>query len=171
MMIALTTVCLLPLVVPITNPVFAGRPVSGTTISIPSLGIHADTFLMDITLQNDEPIWYIAPWEDSVGHLEKTAWLGEGGNIVMGAHTTLPDGSSGIFAHFQDVEIGEEIIISEFGQDFEFRIQEIRIVPYDDTSIVTDKVDRLTLITCSGRYDATIGDFPNRLVVIAVPIQ
>jgi LPXTG-site transpeptidase (sortase) family protein len=153
------------------NPVHARRPEQGTSISIPSMGIYAEIFSMNITQQSGKPIWYIAPWEERIGHLEQTAWLGENGNIVMGAHSTMPDGSWGVFSFLPYVEIGEQIIINENGVDFTFVVQEVLSVDYNDISIVDVDENRLTLITCFGGYDTSIDDYRTRAVVIAVPVE
>jgi LPXTG-site transpeptidase (sortase) family protein len=143
----------------------------GASIAIPSLDVYADIFSMPIVQQNGQPIWYINPWEMRVGHLERTAWLGAQGNIVLAAHETMPDGTPGLFYELASIAVGDEIILSEAGQDYRYIVGEVKVIPYDDISIVTTQANQITLITCAGSYDPAIGDYPLRLAVIASPAQ
>ena len=169
--IAIGMTFLFALTVLTVNPVHAARPAKGTSIAIPAMGIDTEIFWMDITPQNGEPVWYIAPWETRVGHLEQTAWLGEGSNIVIGAHANMPDGSWGIFGFLPYLQIGEQIIIREDGVEYTFVVQETLIVSYTDVSVVEVDEDRLTLITCSAVFDPALADYPYRHVVIALPVH
>jgi len=167
-LLLLTAVLVIGFLVTIAPPkAHASEPLLGTSISIPSANIYSEIYPMYIIQRAEKLVWNITPWETRVGHLESTAWLGEGGNIALGAHSTMPDGSPGPFALLTTVQIGDEITITEAGKTFIFIVERVLLVRYDEVSIVIAQENLLTLITCGGLYDETIGDYRARLVVIA----
>ena len=143
-------------------------PVGATerpTITISSIDISLQ--IKQFYLSGDS--WAIDPWEKGIGHLEQTGWFDTGSNIVLAGHSVMPNGNAGVFAHLNEVSVGQEIVIFDGSADRHYQVTDIRIVPIDDVSVVmpTDH-ERLTLITCEvGSYDEVSQSYIQRLVVVA----
>ena len=101
------------------------------------------------------------------GHAEGSAGAGESGNaIVIGHVTSLTLGH--VFEHLDGVSSGD--VVSVFGADrrFDYRVREVRDVARTDVAVLDPSTTpTLTLITCSGLWLPTVGDYNQRLVVTA----
>lgn len=140
-------------------------PPSGRSVRIPSAGIQSGV----TTFYLDGISWAIDPWERAVGHLQGTAWVTGNGNMVLGGHSTYPNGNPGIFYNLYNVGIGDEIFVRDGDVERRYVVVNIMIVDYRDVSVVyPTSHNQLTLITCDipSFSDAT-GTFLERLVVIA----
>ncbi len=113
--------------------------------------------------------WEIDPWEKGIGHLEYTGWFDGPGNIVLAAHSRMPDGSAGVFANLDNLSAGEVIILFDGEAERQYTVIDVRIVPFDDVSVVYPTAgEQVTLITCdTGSYDAASGTYSERVVVVA----
>ena len=113
--------------------------------------------------------WAIDPWDTGVGHLQATAWFDSPGNIVLAGHSIMPDGTPGIFAHLDDVQIGQELDVFDGGGDRYYTVTDVFTVGINDMDVVMPTQDeRITLITCKiGSYDADTQTYTQRLVVVA----
>ena len=98
------------------------------------------------------------------GHIDGTAAPGEVGNCVISAHRDTQ------FAVLRDVAAGDPIVIqSRDGRTLRYRVRELRIVDYRDTSVLAPAAGQtLTLITCYP-FDAVVPGGPLRYVVVAMP--
>ena len=141
----------------------------GRTLSIPSANINIGikTFYLDGVS------WGIDPWEPQVGHLQGTSWVDNVGNVALGAHSQYPDGRSGVFQNLYNVTVGDEVTVTDNGALHRYVVTDIRIVPYDDISVVYPTAhSRLTLITCDiPSFEAQSGLYAERLVVVADKIN
>ena len=111
----------------------------------------------------------INPWERNVGLLQGTSAIAGGGNVVLGAHSTYPDGSAGLFASLYGVRVGDEIILLDSGVERRFVVTSISRVSQTDVSIANPNIpNRVTLFTCdTPTFNATTGQYDGRLVVVA----
>lgn len=152
---------------PQTGPIIQPTPSSGTVLSIPTVNIYSGIILFPL----DGESWAIDPWEKRVGHLEGTAWFDGTGNVVLGGHSSFPDGRSGIFAGLYQLNIGDPIIVTQNGGERRYVVMQKYTVHYDDLSVAYPTSDnQLTLITCDiPSFDASSQSYTERLVVVAVP--
>ncbi|HLA42065.1 MAG TPA: sortase [Aggregatilineales bacterium] len=141
-----------------------------TILSIPRLEIESILFEMELRPQHGSVVWYISPWERRAGHLEGTPRPGEEGNVVIGAHAEMVNGEPGLFARLPELKSGYIIRLTQENHIYEYVVSEIKIVAFNDLSVVTEQQNRLTLITCNGDYDPEQRGYATRLVVIADPI-
>lgn len=149
-------------------PTLSAAPLSGgTTLSLPTINVFAGitTFPLNGTS------WAIDPWEKRVGHLQGTAWFDTSGNIVLGGHSTYPNGKPGIFAGLYQLNIGDPVIINVDGGEHDYVVTDKLTVHYDDLTVAYPSSDnKLTLITCDiPSYDPNTQFYSERLVVIARP--
>lgn len=138
---------------------------SAPTLFIPSVNIQIGI----TTFPLDGVSWAIDPWEKLVGHLQGTAWVNGTGNMALGGHSQYPDGRAGIFNRLYNVSLGDEIIVQDGDTVRTYIVNDIRIVPYTDISVVYPTAhNRVTLITCDiPSFHAASGLYGDRLVVIA----
>jgi LPXTG-site transpeptidase (sortase) family protein len=135
------------------------------TITISRLNISRQ--IKEFPLANGT--WTIDPWDKGIGHLEQTGWFDNPTNIVLAGHSVMPNGAPGVFANLNALVVGEEIVLFDGSADRRYQVNEIRIVPIEDVSVVMPTGhERLTLITCEiSSYDEANQFYTRRLVVIA----
>lgn len=140
-------------------------PTNGRVLTIPTASISSPV----TTFYLDGVSWAIDPWEDIVGHLEGTAWLNQRGNVVIGGHSELPDGSAGVFYRLYNVGIGDEMFLQDGEITRRYVVVNILSVDYRDISVVyPTSHNRLTLITCDiPSYVAEQNFYYERLVIMA----
>lgn len=149
----------------------AGPPIPLTGrrhVSIPAVGI-TDIELTESPIVNN--IWKMDHITTQAAHLERTAYPGQPGNTVIGAHNELPGGAPGPFARLATVSIGETVWVEFDGHLYQYQV-------FDKQQVTPDRVDmayptsdtRLTLITCSGSYIGA-NEYTHRTVVIARLVQ
>lgn len=96
----------------------------------------------------------------AVGHLPKTPYPGERGNVVLAAHR------DSFFRNLKQVKIGDRIRISTPDGVFEYRVESKRIVRPQQTEVLADtRAPTLTLVTCYPFH--YVGNAPNRFIVRA----
>lgn len=140
-------------------------PATGRALSIPVAGINIGVTTFPIVGNT----WDIDPWERVVGHFQHTSWLNQTGNVVLGGHSEMPDGSGGIFRNLYNVGMGDEIFVQDGVLTRRYVVVNILSVDYRDLSVVYPTTfNRLTLITCDiPSYVAEQNIYYERLVVIA----
>jgi len=115
--------------------------------------------------------WNVSQLGFNAGHLTGTAWLDQPGNIVLAGHVEMSDGSPGIFAHLDELQVGDVLFL--FVSESETRVYNVnavRIVEPDDLSVLYPTTnDQLTLITCDD-YDFTTNTYLERLVVTSTRV-
>ncbi|RQD72561.1 MAG: class D sortase [Tindallia sp. MSAO_Bac2] len=95
--------------------------------------------------------------------MEGTTPIGEIGNAAIAAHRSHTYGR--FFNRLNEVELGDEIIVTTPEDTFIYTVYEIKVVEPDDLSVLNrNRKDRvITLITCDPIYEAT-----HRLIVHGV---
>lgn len=99
----------------------------------------------------------------SLGHLEKTANIGETqGNCVIAGHRNYSFGR--FFNRLDEVKIGDNIVITaDDGTTYTYEVKETSVVEPEDVSVLTQTDEPLlTLVTCTPIYIAS-----HRLIVTA----
>lgn len=115
-------------------------------------------------------LWQTLPFV-AVHYGDLTARLGEPGNAVIAGHVvTLNEGN--VFRFLYQLDIDDEIQVWDDRQrEFDYHVVGVKLVPPTDTSVMEPTPDeRLTLITCGGRFDPLKREFSDRLIVTATPI-
>ncbi len=139
------------------------QPIGGTTLSLPTVNVYVGI----TTFPLDGESWAIDPWEKRVGHLQGTAWFDTTGNVVLGGHSTYPNGRPGVFAGLYQLNVGDPIIVTVDGGERRYIVNSKYTVQYDDLTVVYPSADsRLTLITCD--IPGTVGRGRRTGVVVAV---
>ncbi|MEL6403198.1 MAG: sortase [Chloroflexota bacterium] len=146
-------------------------PASGRVLTIPTLGMSVGV----TTFPLDGVSWAIDPWEPIVGHFQGTSWVNSSGNVVIGGHSEMPDGTPGIFYSLYGLGIGDEIFVQDGDLTRRYIVINVRSVDYTDVSVVFPTTfNRLTLITCDiPSYVAEQNIYYERLVIVAdeVPLS
>lgn len=139
----------------------------GTVLSLPTVNVYVG--IKNFPIEGNT--WAIDPWERMVGHLEGTAWFSGAGNVVLGGHSSMPNGRPGIFAGLYQLNTGDPILVTVDGAERRYVVTSKFSVHYDDLSVVYPSGDsRLTLITCDlPSFDPNTQLYSERLVVVAVP--
>jgi sortase A len=97
-----------------------------------------------------------------VGHVERTAFPGERGNVGLAGHRDTH------FRGLKEVEKGDLIRIDTPDGVFAYQVESIRIVEPDRADLLDQSGrPRLTLVTCYPFY--YVGPAPRRYVVVARP--
>jgi LPXTG-site transpeptidase (sortase) family protein len=137
----------------------------GASIKIPALNLSSS--IVNFPLVADT--WAIDPWQKRVGFLEGTSWFQSPGNMVLAGHSVMPNGKAGIFARIDQLQVGNELIVSDGVQEHHYTVSEVRVVnEYDISVVYPTGDDRLTLITCeASSFDAASQTYSNRVVVVA----
>ncbi|MGI5826679.1 MAG: class F sortase [Patescibacteria group bacterium] len=158
--------------------VFVAKPVeavaeteSPVSFYIPKIGKSAQVIAVGLDETNRTPI----PEQNT-----QVAWykfggkLGENGSVVLAGHHFW-NNAPGVFGRLKDLRVHDRIEVrGETGKNYVFEVKEIQT--YQRTAFPSEKVyfssdtQRLTLVTCAGRYDTVAGDFDQRLVVYATRV-
>lgn len=148
----------------------ASRP---THISIPSVGIDADT--VPVGLDSNGSIQLPSVLEWLTGWYDKSPTPGEKGPAIIVGHLDSYKGVS-VFWRLRDVKAGDTILINrQDGSVAKFRADSLK--QFDRAKFPTGEVygnigyAGLRLITCGGAFDASSGDYTQNTVVYASLIQ
>ena len=131
---------------------------------IPAIGV--DTPVVEARLENGQ--WQVPKF--IAGHLQGTAQPGAGHNVAMAGH--IQSISSGnVFAELSQLVPGDAITVTTVdGQTLHYAVSAVEQVKNTDLSVVQPgDQETLTLITCSGTWDAAAHDYTERTVAIAYP--
>ena len=138
-------------------------------ISLPSVGIEADVIALDMSPDGTLPApnnGRVAAWY-SYG-----ARLGESGNAVLAGHVDW-DGHPGAFWRLREVKPDQEVLLhGNEGEVYRYRVEWVRDYPAESlTGLASLRpgggASTVTLVTCSGRFDAATRSYDNRQVVRA----
>lgn len=141
-------------------------------ISIPSTG--SEGFLQNVGVDQNKQVAvpnniYMAGW------FNETPRPGEKGNSVIDGHVTGRI-NKGIFEKLTSIKPGDEIKI-EFGDgsNKNFTVKKSVAVPVNNAPAVIFSQDpaierQLTVVTCTGNWDAKLNQYTERLIVIAQAI-
>lgn len=159
-------------------------------LQIPVLNVNAPVLGVGLTKDNvmdapkgpiGDPVWHTAFWYRGSGI------PGESGTATIAGHVTGPLGFPQIFAHLEDLNPGDVIIIraENTSQDIRFIVNQTQVYSNQeltDPAVLSmiygpgllkgtgpqpalDGLSHLTLITCSGNYSN--GQFDHRTIVYA----
>lgn len=159
-------------------------------LQIPSLKVSAPVAGVGLTSENlmdgpkgpiDDPIWHTAFWYRGGGI------PGEVGTATISGHVNDPLGRPEIFAHLEDLQPGDLIIVryTALDIDIRFHVDQVKVYSIQESSdpaVLTqifgagpvagtgpqpsrDGLSHLTLITCAG--DIVDGRFDHHTVVYA----
>lgn len=140
------------------------------TISIPSINVEASVVNIDIvTLPSGDRTWDTSVIRREVGYFVGTAWFGQGSNVVLGGHSELEYRSPTVFYELDQVQVGDEIIVTVNDVELVYIVTETTLVgEYDLWVIQPTRGERLTLMTCDITSYNEDG-YSRRAVVIAEP--
>jgi LPXTG-site transpeptidase (sortase) family protein len=128
---------------------------------IPRIGV--DAHVSDIGISDG---FYDVPWFD-VGHHSDSHPPGEQGNSIFNGHVaTLNAGD--VFRRLNELNPGDATYVYTSAYRLDWVVQEVFSVAAEDSSFLLDTdVARLTLYTCTGRFNPIERSFAERLVVVA----
>lgn len=113
--------------------------------------------------------WDVSLLGSNLGHLQRTSWFDQVGNVVIVGHVELSDGRAGPFASLPSLDDGALIYILD-SNNAPFRTYQVRetvvTTPTDISVLYPSPQDQLTLITCSS-YDFFSNSYLERVVTIA----
>lgn len=137
-----------------------------TRLQIPKAGINAQ--IIEAYIEGTS--WDVSQLGRNVGHLQGTAWFGQGNNVVLSGHVEMSDGRGGVFANLDELTVDDSIRVIHNGEEKDYIIIEVRSTTPDDLSPIfpTDR-ERLTLITC-GEYNFIRDLYLERTIIVAEPI-
>ena len=128
----------------------SGAPQDVTLLSIPKINLEAA--ILESTTRKS---LLLAP-----GHMEKTAWPGEGGNSVIAGHRDT------FFRRLNELQNGDDVLVTRGQRQYHYVVSSKSIVSPWEISVTLPSSDaRLTLVTCYPTY--FIGPAPKRLIVVA----
>jgi len=117
---------------------------------------------------------------ETVDSPTKAAWLsfgpapGENGNAIINGHNRF-SGEAGYFSVLKQMEGGEEVVIEFIDGTFKYftveSINTYKIADVPDSVMATDGEPRMTLITCLGDWDSSIGTSASRVVAVCKEVQ
>ena len=117
------------------------------------------------------------------GSARTAGWFQQGpvpadgeGNVVIAAHVDDAEVGLGPFAGLRDLTVGDEIYVSDArGRHFGYRVTRVdqthKAEVDPDTLFVGDLSPRLVLVTCGGRWDASVRHYQDNVIVWAEPME
>lgn len=136
-----------------------------THLAIPSIGLDTAVVPAPLVEHDGVTTWSVPRFV--AGHAEGSAGAGEPGNAVLIGHvTSLTLGH--VFEHLDQVQPGDEVVISSFQQQRVYRVSNVESVDRTTMAVLdSTATPSLTLVTCSGAWLPMIADYSQRLVVHA----
>jgi hypothetical protein len=133
------------------GPLEPFRPI--TRVEIPARSLGADVVPAALVVRDAGLTWEVPAF--AAGHAERTAGAGARGHAVLVGHVTSPESGS----VFRDAA-------------FDYLVTDVRTVARTDVSVVAPTGGAtLSLITCTGPWLPTVGDYAQRLVVRAELVE
>ena len=99
-----------------------------------------------------------------VGHVESTAFPGQGEQIVMSGHRDT------VFRDFAQLELGDTFVVDMLYGTYEYEIKEIVIVDKDDTTVIGPMGEEVLVVSTCYPF-GYIGYAPQRAVFYAYPVN
>jgi Sortase domain len=156
-------------------PVVKKLGVTPTAIKIDKVQIDSQVEQRDIIngVMQDPSGPFIVSWYKDTGR------LGEDNNIVMAGHLDYWDVGQAVFYNVWKLQKNDEIdVTGEDGVVVKFKVDWVKNYKIADLDakglqqIVGDtKTEKLTLITCGGQFDYNKGEYLERIVIRASPIN
>jgi len=149
------------------SPADAATPISSpiTRLVIDSIGLDTSVVPAPMVEHDGLRTWDVPRFV--AGQAEGSAGAGELGNaVVIGHLTSLTLGH--VFEYLDAVSPGDLVSVFSSEQRFDYRVASVHDVARTDVAVVDPSTTpTLTLITCSGLWLPTVGDYNQRLVVTA----
>ncbi len=164
-------------------------------LEIPSIGVHAQMLGVGVTPDDvmdapegpmNDPVWEEAFW------YRGSAVPGVVSTSVVAGHVDGPRGSPGVFGHVDRLRAGDLIVVHDTRSalDVRFRVTgstSFTLAQVKQPDVLTqiygvgpvagttpqrakDGLAHLTLVTCAGTFDRSLGTHDHRLAVFAVRI-
>jgi LPXTG-site transpeptidase (sortase) family protein len=112
--------------------------------------------------------WDVTWLADQAGYLAGTAFPTWSGNSVITGHKTLTSGTDGPFARLQELEYGDQIVVTAWGMRHIYEVREKDLVRPTDSAIFRhEELSWITLITCDA-WDENSETYQMRHLVRAV---
>lgn len=127
------------------------------------------SLIEDIPRTNNS--WDISRLQNTVGHLEGTAWLGDSGNTILVANYEDALEQPDVFYYLAEIRVGDQIIIEDgsFDNRTVYVVVDVFTTTPDDDSILNDTdAPRLTLIA-SDSWNTNRDNPIDPIVVVAEP--
>jgi sortase A len=148
------------------EPMDSSRPSNGGVAAATRRQVEASGLIGRIEIPRLRLRTIVAEGADSlvlhraVGHLPKTAFPGEPGNVVLAGHR------DSFFSDLGEFRSGDRVRITTPDGVFEYRVDSKRVVSPEQTEVLTSTdLPTLTLITCYPFH--YLGPVPKRYVIRA----
>jgi LPXTG-site transpeptidase (sortase) family protein len=149
------------------QPAAAAYAATDMQLSIPELGVETGIVGVPQTPEG----WDVSWLGGQAGYLYGSAYPTWEGHTVLTAHVWGADNQPGPFYGLKDLQHGDQITISYFGQIYTYEVRSNRLItPRGAAQFEHSEYDLLTLITCES-FDLLSGDYRQRRVVTAVLIR
>ncbi len=137
-------------------------------LEIPKLNVSIPIVGVPLT----ENGWDVSWLGGNAGYLNGTAFPTWAGNTGITAHTILPNGLDGPFAHLDQLVWGDKVVIHAWGLRYVYEVRFVRQVSPQSTGTVLghEILDWVTLITCDF-YDEVLRQYLTRVVAQAVLVS
>jgi LPXTG-site transpeptidase (sortase) family protein len=142
-------------------------------ILLPKLGVDAPIVLLGV-LPNGAMDAPSKPLD--VAWYTFSAKPGQPGNVVMSGHVDFVNYGPAVFARLDEMSLGDEVAVQlENGATLKYLVQSVD--EYVEAEAPVQKIvgptpnEAITLITCSGSFDARSRTYDKRLVVRAARVE
>jgi LPXTG-site transpeptidase (sortase) family protein len=133
-------------------------------LEIPALNVEMSI----VGIPKDSDGWDVSWLADQAGYLAGTAFPTWSGNSVITGHNTLASGINGPFAQLEELEYGDQIVVSAWGMRHIYEVREEDWVRPTDSSIFRhEERSWITLLTCDD-WDEQTETYRMRHLVRAV---
>lgn len=145
--------------------------VAPVAISIPALGVNGAE-IIPVGLEDNGELE--VPGAETVGWYQFGVGVDGGeGSAVLAAHIAY-NGRNGVFVALSEASVGDEVVVSNGGEDITYRVDSITQygkfdLPIDDLFAESGD-ERLVLITCGGSFNPSLQSYDDNVVVIATPV-
>ena len=139
------------------------RPI--TRVVLPRIRLVADVVPAELVQQDDGLTWLVPSFK--AGHAQYTAGAGQPGNGVLFGHVTSRS-LGNVFEQLYRAHVGDIVQVFAETEEFNYHVVEVQAVSRTDVSVLapTD-TPSVSLITCTGDWNAALHDYMQRLVVRA----
>jgi LPXTG-site transpeptidase (sortase) family protein len=145
------------------------EPALPARIVIPGIDVDAPVTVKGMTPDN---MMQPPDGPEDVAWYDFTARPGSGGNAVFSAHVDYHDYGPAVFARLKDLKQGDSVEV-RLADATVYRYRVVLSVTYPagdapvDFIVGTTSRETITLITCTGSFDATTRQYSDRLIVRA----
>ena len=154
---------------PFSSLLYVEKEVSDFYLTIDRIGIKKARIIANV--DTGKAGVYLTDLLQGIGHLQGSSFPGEGGNVFLFGHSSLPflfsNGDySTIFSNLNKMKTGDTILVEFAGRKYFYRVSGVKTVKADaKTSEFASSSEKLTILTCFPP-----GLLTERLVVTALPL-